>query len=165
MMYRLLGFLRALLALCCVLALGACSDGVSTSDSTPTYSDDETNEVYYQCLLDEGVPVERDSQGIMRWGADDDDLARQYDEADKRCIDVLTQQGYLEPPETEEDTRARYGPATALHDCLVAAGHVWPDWPSEDVFVEQGGEWEAPETVVAPLDGGTECIEEFEAVM
>ena len=95
--------------------------------------------------------------------ARDDYLAG--DAAETVCTAQLVDAGLL--AETSQDQLSQeYALLTDLHTCLVDAGFPLVDWPSEEVFVQGDGAFDATEST-SPLDEAAAreaCPDEYRAV-
>ena len=121
----------ALLGLTALLVITACGSNTPNSQPTPTPTvqkvDDATiDQARYECLLDAGFAVTRDSHGAIVFTDPQDKQTAAYQAADKKCTAQLVSRGLLQAT-TKEDMRAEYKDATKLHDspkpvCLSSRG-------------------------------------------
>lgn len=132
--YSALGMPVVLLLLFFTLSGCASEEG---NPLTSSVSDDEATDAFYQCMLDEGVPVERSNDGVgISWNVEDDSVAKIYEEAEKRCDKLLVEKGFQDSPLTDEEKRAEYPLWVGLYECYSRNGVIQKELPSEDVYVQ-----------------------------
>ena len=139
----------ALLGLTALLVITACGSNTPNSQPTPTPTvqkvDDATiDQARYECLLDAGFAVTRDSHGAIVFTDPQDKQTAAYQAADKKCTAQLVSRGLLQAT-TKEDMRAEYKDATKLHDCLAKAGLPVVPWMSWETFQDRDGQYDVLE--------------------
>lgn len=161
--------LAALVPLSVVLTAGlaACSSSEAPEAPAQTAAVDDAavNQARYECLLDQGLAVTRSADGAVEFLDPEGDQQDAWDAAETLCTAQLVDAGLL--AETSPDQLSQeYALLTALHTCLVDAGFPLVDWPSEEVFVQGDGAFDATESTV-PLDDAAArkaCPDEYRAV-
>lgn len=112
--------------------------------------DAAANEAYYQCMLDEGIPVTRGEDGSVSFEDPESKLQAEYRAADAKCSERLVADGHVNAT-TPESLRQEYRILSSLHECLVDQGFPLISWVTEDVFVDQKGEFNVLQAT-SPID-------------
>lgn len=134
-----------------VAGCGAAQDPEDAATPVPVTVDDaRANDAFYECMLDEGIPVTRGADGSVQFMDPDDSMAEDYDAAEEACRGRLVEQGLLDG-DTPQTLRHEHDILTSLHECLTEQGFPLVEWVSQEVFVDEGGAFDVLAST-APID-------------
>jgi hypothetical protein len=126
--------------------LTACqtADPAEEASLTPSVIADDArwSEMYYQCMLDQGVPVTRHEDGSVGFNSSGDDEAWQsFEAASQACNQKMIDLGLVtaSQPLSREDMQNIYPLYIEFFDCLVDQGMDTGPMQTEDQILEQGG--------------------------
>ena len=134
------GVAAALAAAAIAVGVAACS-GTDGGDDV-VVDDARVNDARYTCLLDAGFAVTRTDNGGIEFVDPDDSRSADYEAALADCDAKLADEGLL-PAGGDELLREEYAVLTDLRTCIEGHGYALEEWPSEDVFVEGDGAYNA----------------------
>jgi hypothetical protein len=161
---------RILLAVGCaatVLSTWGCTAAQPAPTARPAFVVDDAavNQARYDCLVDQGFAVTKGESGAVVFVDPKDEQFSSYQKAWRQCEQQLADRGLL-PPAHVEDLRHTYQVMTKAHDCLVAKGFPLTGWPSEESYVDSGGQANLLEASrpVDPAAARDACPAEFEAM-
>lgn len=139
--------LMSTLSACLMLMIASCSQNADDeAPPDPPIDNAAVNESYYQCLIDSGVPVTVSDDGAVSYNAQTEELARVYAEAEATCQTKVEDQ-YPQLASDQSELDDLYDRMTAVQECVAASGIAVGEWPTRNVFIDNGGDFSVPITL------------------
>ncbi len=139
------GIYGALGAFALLVSLAACAGEDPGDVNSFADKDAQANQMRYDCLLEKGFAVTRSASGGVSFKDPTGSQSAAYDQANRECDAKIMEAGLLRKI-TPEEIRSDYRVLSKLRDCLIEEGFPMTTWPTEEVYVETEGDFNALES-------------------